>query len=76
MVYIAKKKIGRYEYLYLQKSFHKKGSNQKKYSKFIAYLGRADKYTKDDLIRILAVANNSTKKALNKSLDKYKENAG
>lgn len=70
MVHIVRKKIGKYEYLYLQKSYHIKGKNKKR-TEHIAYVGRADKYIKKDIDKILYTANNHSKRELNKLLTKY-----
>lgn len=63
MVHIVKKKIGNHEYLYLQKSYHIKGKNKKR-TEHVAYLGKVDKYTKQELGKILEIANNQPKKDL------------
>ena len=53
MVYIVKKRVGRYEYLYLQKSKHIRGEGQKKKTIHVAYLGRADKYTQTEISNLI-----------------------
>lgn len=64
MVHLVKKKVGNNYYLYLQKSLHLKGTRQKKRTEHVAYLGRADKYSSQQLTEILKVAQKSTKKEI------------
>ena len=73
MVYIVKKKIGNHEYLYLQRSYHvsyTKGVVKKK-TKCYAYLGRASKYSNQQIKKILFTANNSTRKETIKLIKEY-----
>lgn len=49
MVHVVKKKRGNHTYLSLQVSRHILGSDQKKFTEHIAYLGREDKISKKRL---------------------------
>lgn len=56
MVHVVKKVIGKHIYLYLQKSFHIKGT-KKKLTKHVAYLGKAEKYSEEQIKEILSKHN-------------------
>ena len=71
MVHIVRKTSGDNEYLSLQKSYHIKSSKGKKRTEHVAYLGRADRYTKAQIDKILFTVNHLPKGELNKLLKQY-----
>ena len=70
MVHLVRKKIGNHEYLYIQKSYHIKGKGLKR-TKHIAYLGKSDKYTEEQISAILNTANKCSKTKLKKMLKTF-----
>ena len=66
MVHIVAKKVGTHVYLSLQKSYYIKKTRRRK-TKHIAYLGKADRYTSDDIAEIVKQANTKPSKKVNKT---------
>lgn len=58
MVHLVRKKIGKYHYLYLQRSYRVKGKVKVEH---VAYLGREGKLTKKEINEALEDANKRLK---------------
>ncbi len=74
MVHLVKKKIGKSEYLYLQRSMHIFGTYDKKATEHIAYIGKVGKYSYNQIKYIMAKANKLPEQELVVFLKQYRLN--